>query len=167
MGKQFISWKTLDSEEVFNTPWMSIYHNQFELPNGKRGNYFYMHTNGSAMIIPVMDDGKILLVKQYRYLMDKALIEIPCGGIKETQTESEAARAELIEETGYDCKKLKKVGKFIPYNGLSDELCLVFVARALFRVDAKPDETEQIEVISITPDKIDSMIEREKQTLWP
>jgi len=162
MGKRFLSWKTYDSEEVFSTPWMSIYHNQFELPNGKKGNYFYMHTNGSAMTIPVMDDGKILLVKQYRYLMDKASIEIPCGGIKDGQKDSDAALSELIEETGYECKKLKKVGKFLPYNGLSDEFCSVFIARILHHVGSNPDETEQIEVIFLTPREIDGMIAKGK-----
>ena len=162
MGKQFLSWKTIDSEEVFDTPWMSIYHNQFELPNGKRGNYFFMHTKGSSMIIPVMDDGKILLVKQFRYLMDKALLEIPCGGIKEGQTDSEAARSELKEETGFDCKRLKKIGKFVPYNGLSDEYCTVFIARSLFKAQSNPDETEQIEVVSHTPAEIETMIDKGK-----
>jgi ADP-ribose pyrophosphatase len=141
---------------------MSIYHNLFELPGGKRGNYFYMHTNGSAMTIPVTDDGKILLVKQYRYLTDNASIEIPCGGIKDGQKDIDAARAELIEETGYDCKKLKKVGKFVPYNGLSDEYCTVFVGKLLHRVGAKPDETEQIEVMSATPEEINTWIRKGK-----
>lgn len=141
---------------------MSIYHNLFELPGGKRGNYFYMHTNGSAMTIPVTDDGKILLVKQYRYLTDNASIEIPCGGIKDGQNDIDAARAELIEETGYDCKKLKKVGKFVPYNGLSDEHCTVFVAKLLHRVGAKPDETEQIKVMSATPEEINTWIRKGK-----
>ncbi|GAJ06393.1 unnamed protein product, partial [marine sediment metagenome] len=141
---------------------MSIYHNLFELPGGKRGNYFYMHTNGSAMTIPVTDDGKILLVKQYRYLTDNASIEIPCGGIKDGQNDTDAARAELIEETGYDCRKLKKVGKFVSYNGLSDEYCTVFVAKLLHRVGAKPDETEQIEVMSATPEEINTWIRKGK-----
>ncbi len=141
---------------------MSIYHNLFELPGGKRGNYFYMHTNGSAMTIPVTDDGKILLIKQYRYLTDNASIEIPCGGIKDGQNDIDAARAELIEETGFDCKKLKKVGKFVPYNGLSDEYCTVFVAKLLHRVGAKPDETEQIEVMSATPEEINTWIRKGK-----
>jgi ADP-ribose pyrophosphatase len=162
MGKQFISWKTLISEEIFSTPWMSIYHKHFELPNGKKGNYFYLHTRGSAMVIPINDDGKILLIKQYRYLMDEVTLEIPCGGIKDGQNEEEAARSELIEETGYDCKKLKKVGRFVPYNGLSDEYCTVFIAYLLHRVDSKPDDTEQIEIVAMTSDEIDRLIAKGK-----
>ena len=162
MGKRFTSWKTLLSEEIFNTPWMSICHKLYELPGGKRGNYFYLHTRGSAMTVPVSGDGKIILVNQYRYLMDGASLELPCGGIKNGQSEEDAARAELLEETGYDCKKLKRVGSFVPYNGLSDEYCTVFIARNLTRAEPKPDETEQIEVTALSPREIDRMIQNNR-----
>jgi len=162
MGRKFFSWKTLLKEEIFSTPWMSIYHNQFEMPESKKGNYFYIHTNGSAMTIAVTDSGKVLLVKQYRYLTDDVSIEIPCGGIKEGQKSIDAARRELIEETGYDCKKIKGIGMFIPYNGLSDELCYVFIAKKLNFIGNKPDETEQIELISATKEEIDRMIAKGK-----
>jgi len=159
---KFTPWKTLISEEILSTPWMSIYHDLFELPNGKKNNYYYVHTLGSSLIIPVKDDGKVILIKQYRYLFNDISIEIPCGGIKEGQNEELAARAELIEETGFDCKKLKKIGQFIPYNGVSDETCHVYVASGLFHVGAKPDETEQIEVFEASPEDIDRMIEKGK-----
>ncbi|MFW6139057.1 MAG: NUDIX domain-containing protein [Spirochaetota bacterium] len=162
MKKKFSPWKTLLQEEVFSTPWMSIYHNQFEIPDGKKGNYFYMHTNGSALTIPVCKGGNVLLVAQYRYLTNNISIEIPCGGVKQDQKADEAARAELIEETGYECKRLKRVGGFVPYNGLSDEFCSVFIARKLFYVGTNPDETEQIEVIEKSPQEIDRMIEKGK-----
>ncbi len=162
MGKRFSSWKTLLREEVFSTPWMSIYHDQFEMPGGKKGNYFYMHTKGSALTIPIIDNGKVLLVRQYRYLTNNASLELPCGGIKEGQSEEEAARAELREETGYECDKLRKVGKFIPYNGLSDEFCSVYIAKKLRSVGMKPDDTEQIEVIHASPEEVDTMIQKGK-----
>ena len=162
MGKRFLPWKTLLREEVFSTPWMSIYHDQFEMSGGKRGNYFYLHTRGSALTIPVTDEGKILLVKQYRYLTNNASIELPCGGVKDGQRAEDAAIAELVEETGHTCQKLKKAGKFVPYNGLSDEFCTVFIAKKLSFVGQKPDETEQIEVMRFTPEEVDAMIEKGK-----
>ena len=162
MAKRFASWKSLFSEEMFSTPWMSIYHDQFEMPDGKKGNYFYLHTRGSALVIPVTDEKEIILVKQYRYLMNKASIELPCGGIKEGQDENDAARAELVEETGFDCGRMKRVGRFIPYNGLSDEFCTVFIAKKLSFVGSRPDDTEQIEVMKVSPAEIDSMIVKGK-----
>ena len=162
MGKRFPSWKTLLREEIFSTPWMSLYHDQFEMSGGERGNYFYLHTRGSSLTIPITDEGKILMVKQYRYLTNNASIELPCGGVKDGQSDEEAALAELIEETGYTCQKLKKAGRFLPYNGLSDEFCTVFVARKLSFVGSKPDATEQIEVLSFTPEEVDAMIAKGK-----
>ena len=162
MGKKNAPWKTLLHEELITTPWMSLYHDQFEMPNGKKGNYFFMHTRGSALTVPVNDEGKILLVRQYRYLTGDTSIELPCGGIKQGQSEEEAALAELVEETGYECTKLKKVGRFIPYNGLSDEFCTVYIARKLNFVGAKPDVTEQIEVMTLAPDEIDILIKKGK-----
>jgi ADP-ribose pyrophosphatase len=102
------------------------------------------------------------MVRQYRYLTGSTSIELPCGGIKEGQSEEEAARAELVEETGYDCIKFKRAGRFIPYNGLSDEYCTVYIARKLQYVGPKPDETEQMEVISVSPDEVSSMIQKGK-----
>lgn len=163
MAGKFRSWKTLLSEEVFSTPWMSIFHKQFEMSGGRRGNYFYVHTNGSALVVP-MADGKIILVRQYRYLTDSVSLELPCGGLKDGQNEEQAARAELLEETGFECHKIKRVGKFLPYNGLSDEYCTVFVARGLEEVGRRPDETEEIEVVRLSPDEIDKLVERGKIT---
>ena len=162
MGNKYLPWKTILHEELITTPWMSLYHDQFEMPDGKKGNYFYMHTLGSALTIPVNDEGKILLVKQYRYLTNNTSLELPCGGIKQGQSEEDAARAELVEETGYECAKLKRVGKFIPYNGLSDETCTVYIARKLNFVGTKPDATEQIEVVTLSPDEINALIKKGK-----
>ncbi len=164
MGKRFASWKKLFSEEVFSSPWMSIYHDQFRMQDGVKGNYFYLHTRGSALIIPVTGDGKILLIRQYRYLIDSVTIELPCGGLKEEQNAEEAARSELLEETGYRCGKLRKAGVFVPYNGLSDETCTVFVAGKLTYEGQKPDETEQIEVMTATPDEVDGLLKKGKIT---
>jgi ADP-ribose pyrophosphatase len=160
MGKKLGSWKSLFSEEVFSTPWMSVYHDQFQLPGGEKGNYFYLHTRGSSLIIPVTDEKKIILVRQYRYLVKSTSLELPCGGIKDGQSEIDAAHAELVEETGYEAGKLKKIGTFIPYNGLSDEQCTVFLARRLTRVGARPERTEQIELVESTPEEMDGMIRK-------
>lgn len=162
MSKRFPSWKKIFSEEVFSTPWMSIYHDRFEMGNGHKGNYFYLHTRGSALTIPVLEDGRIVLIRQYRYLINSVSIELPAGGVKEGQSYEEAAKAELVEETGYECGKLKRVGSFMPYNGLSDEFCSVFIASKLKYASPKPDRTEQIEVIFAAPDEVDRMISRGK-----
>ena len=129
-----------------------------KLHNGRDYEYHYVHTAGSSFIIPVKDNGKIILVNQYRYLNDRFSIEIPGGGIKEGQTPEEVAHKELIEEIGFD-GELEKAGFFNPYNGVADEICHVFIARNLKPSDKETrDDSEEFEMLEFTPEEIDEKI---------
>src|SRR5208283_655228 len=75
-------WKKLTSKIVHKNPWWNYHLDSFQIPNGVKGEYHYVHTEGSSLIIPVIDNGKIILVNQYRYLRDRESIEFPCGGVK-------------------------------------------------------------------------------------
>jgi ADP-ribose pyrophosphatase len=151
-------WKKLTESIVFKNLWWTYRRDTFELPSGKPGEYHYVHTNGSSMVIPVLGDGTLVLVNQYRYLMGKESFEFPCGSVKEGSNHDETARHELVEETGYSAKGLSKVGEFNPYNGVTDEMCHVYIARELEFVGGTPDETEEFEIVRITPAEIDERI---------
>jgi 8-oxo-dGTP pyrophosphatase MutT (NUDIX family) len=157
-------WKKLSESVVFKNPWWTYKKDIYELPTGKPGEYHYVHTNGSAMTIPVMRDGKMLLVRQYRYLNHKESIEFPCGSVKDGSTYDETAAHELAEETGYSAGSISMVGEFNPYNGVTDELCHVYVARELVHVGGRPDETEEFELVPMMGDEIDSSIRN--GTIW-
>jgi ADP-ribose pyrophosphatase len=157
-------WKKLSESVLFKNPWWTYKRDHFELPTGKSGEYHYVHTNGASMIIPIMDDGKILTVKQYRYLCEKESIEFPCGSVKDGSTFDETARHELSEETGYAAKRLSLVGEFNPYNGVTDEICHVYVARELQHVGGTPDETEEFELLPLLADEIDKLVR--DGTMW-
>ncbi|MBU1179753.1 NUDIX hydrolase, partial [Patescibacteria group bacterium] len=134
-------WKTIKSEVFKKTPWTTFKENDFEMPNGKRGKYYFVSTGGSSMVIPVTNDNKIILTKQYRYLVDMESVEFPAGGVKEGQTHEDAARAELEEETGYKAGKLEYVGEFVPMNGVTDEISKVYIARNLIKGEVNREET--------------------------
>jgi ADP-ribose pyrophosphatase len=151
-------WKKLSESILFRNPWWTCKRDTFELPSGKPGEYHYVHTNGSSMVIPVLGDGTLVLVNQYRYLMGKESMEFPCGSVKERSNHDETARHELVEETGYSAKGLSKVGKFNPYNGVTDEMCHVYIARDLEFVGGTPDETEEFEIVLMAPSEIDERI---------
>lgn len=131
---------------------------EFKLDNGTQGEYHYVHTLGSTMIIPVTDKNTILLVKQFRYLIQKESIEFPCGSVEEGLSIEENALKELREETGYSSEILKPAGYFAPYNGVSDELCSVFIAKNLFHAPLPVDSSEECELIERTFDEIELMI---------
>ncbi|MFZ4622544.1 MAG: NUDIX domain-containing protein, partial [Bacteroidota bacterium] len=86
-------------------------------------------------------------------------IELPCGGVKEGKSYEEMAHIELEEETGFRSEQLKKVGEFNPYNGVTNEICEVFLATELIQSKSVPDATEEFELMFKTPGEIDAMIE--------
>lgn len=157
-------WKRLSESIVFKNPWWSYKRDTFQLPSGKSGEYHYVHTKGSSMVIPVLGDGRFLLVNQYRYLVGRESIEFPCGSVNEDSSYDETAWRELAEETGYSAKHLFLVGEFNPYNGVTDEMCHVYVGRDLHQVGAAPDETEEFELITLSAEAIDQHIR--KGTIW-
>lgn len=157
-------WKKLSSDIVKKNPWWTYKLDTFQIPGSVQGEYHYIHTDGSSMIVPVADDGKIILVNQYRYLCDKESIELPCGGVKPGHSYEEMARLELEEETGYIAKSWEAGGEFNPFNGATDEICRVFIARNLSYMKPKPELTEEFETIMASPGEIEDMIGQKK--IW-
>jgi len=157
-------WKKLSETIVLSNRWWTYKRDEVLLPSGQPGEYHYVHSNGSAMVIPIMPDGKVLTVKQYRYLGEMESIEFPCGSVKDHTSHDETAWTELIEETGYASDRMFLVGKFNPYNGVTNEMCHVYIARDLRYVGATPDETEEFELLPLTREEIDGKIA--DGTIW-
>ena len=151
-------WKKISDSILVRNPWWTYKKDKAVLPNGRQAEYHYVHTNGSSLIVPVLDDGRVVLVNQYRYLNGRESLEFPCGGVKDGQSYEETARHELEEEAGYLARSMVEIGSFNPYNGVTDEICKIFVARDLQEVEASPDETEEFEEMFLTPSEIDDQI---------
>jgi len=155
-------WRKIKSQTKFKNPWWEYRLDNCLLPSGEKGEYHYVHTHGSAMIIPFFNNGEILMLNQFRYLHNKESLEFPCGSIKDGETIEETARKELIEETGYD-GKLEKIGQFIPYNGISDDITYVFIARELkLSNSATKDDSEEFELLKLKEAEIDQKIQTGK-----
>ena len=151
-------WRKIHQTTVSVNHWWTYLKDDFELPSGKTGEYHYVHTGGAALVIPVLDDGRLVLVNQYRYLCNRESLEFPCGGVKDGSSHDETAWHELIEETGYRSDRLFLAGEFNPYNGVTDEICRVYIARSVVQVGGKPDETEEFEVLTLSVEEIDAKI---------
>ena len=152
------SWKKLSGSIIAQNGWWTYRKDEYELPSGKKGEYHYVHTNGASMVVPVTVEGKVLLVNQYRYLCGRESIEFPCGGVKDGSSYNETAWHELREETGYTSERLSLAGEFNPYNGITDEICKVYLARELVFIGGAPDETEEFELVPLTPVELESRI---------
>ncbi len=110
------------------------------------------------MIIPLLADGKMVLVNQYRYLCDRESLEFPCGSVNENLSYEETAAHELAEEAGYSAREMTFVAEFNPYNGVTDELCRVYIARNLSPVQKARDETEEFEIVHLSPAELERQI---------
>ncbi|MBN8585367.1 MAG: NUDIX hydrolase [Ignavibacteria bacterium] len=151
-------WKKLKTEVIYTNDWWSYKIDDYTLPDGSPGKYHYAFTFGSVFIIPVTDTGKIMLVKQYRYLNDRFSLEFPGGGVKAENDHDNQAKKELVEETGFS-GDLTYAGMFNPYNGVTNEICKVYIARNLKPSSAyKKDDSEEFEIFEFTPEEIEKMI---------
>jgi ADP-ribose pyrophosphatase len=165
VAKKFKPYKTLSSTVFKHTPWNTFRHNIFRYPDGTVGHYYYVDSQGSVYVVPILPNGKILLIRQYHYLFQsQESYEFPGGGSKTGKSAKTSARDELQEETGYSARRIERLGTYCPIQGVSNELCNVFLAYGLLKGKARPEETEQIVSIQRKPEEIDAMIQRNK--IW-
>jgi ADP-ribose pyrophosphatase len=154
-------WKTLASEVLHQNPWWRYRRDELETEPGKRGEYYYASTFGSAMVIPITAQGEIVLVEQYRYLLDKTSLEFPGGGVAQDEPPLEAAQRELAEECGC-AGQLAPIGTFSPWNGVTDEICHVYLADPVVPdlSGACPDATESFIIHRLTQAEFEAQIAR-------
>ncbi|MDP4200086.1 MAG: NUDIX hydrolase [Bacteroidota bacterium] len=148
----------LASETLHENPWWQYRHDRYTHPDGSEGDFFYAHTRGAVFVIPEYDDGRVLMLRQFRYLNQRESLEFVGGGIKEGLTREVSAREELLEESGLLADRLIPLGWFNPMNGLSDEECYVFLATGLHSNSAHPEVSEEFEPVLLTLPEIDRQI---------
>ncbi len=151
-------WRKIRQSFELKNPWWTYRRDDVLLPTGKEGEYHFVHVNGSSMVIPLMNDSRMVMVNQYRYLASRESLEFPCGSVKDGATHEQTALTELSEETGFQAGELKCVAEFNPYNGITDELCRVFIARQLTPVVAEPDDTEEFQRVILSYDELERKI---------
>lgn len=134
--------KTLSSEILHKNPWWEYKHDEYELPGGKIGNYYYAETRGVSMVIPRLPDGRYFLVRQFRYLTQRNSWEFPGGGLKEGQSAEDAAKAELSEEAGLAPQSLIFLGQGEPSNGFIKDQTHFWLADVVSLAHNQPDSTE-------------------------
>jgi ADP-ribose pyrophosphatase len=113
---------------------------------------------GAVAVVPFVDAGTILMVKQYRRAVDQVLLEIPAGTIEPGEAPEACARRELEEETGYAAGSLLRLIDQYLAPGYSSERLTVFVARELTLGEARPDEDERLEIVRIAASRVFDMI---------
>jgi ADP-ribose pyrophosphatase len=154
-SKKEKAWKRKKRNTLVESEWIRHHIDTLELPSGKTIDFHALeYPMQVAGIIPVGDDGKILLTLQYRYMADRYSWEIPAGNVPEGEDLIAGAHRELIEETGYDAGTLEHIYEFYPQIGRSDHYFNVFVARNLVKMSDSVDADEVFEIRWFTIEEI-------------
>lgn len=153
------NFKRLERRLVKKAHIFEFYEDKLELPDGKIDYYDFLKHKGAAAVIPVLPDGRILLVSQFRNALDRVTLEIPAGG-RNTMDEPfvEAAFRELEEETGYRTENLWHLISIRTAVAFCDEKIEVYVAEHLIPSVQKLDEDEYIEIQPYSLEEIMQMI---------
>jgi ADP-ribose pyrophosphatase len=115
---------------------------------------------GSVVVLPIFKDGRVLLIRQYRHSVGEFLWELVAGRKEPKETPLSAARRELLEETGYTAKRLRKLMRIVPTPGFVNEWMWIFAAEGLREGAAQPEEDEKITPRIFTLKQAEKMIER-------
>ena len=151
--------KKISSETIFDGLIMNIERHRVQLPNGKPGVRELMRHVGAVCVVPLTDDGKVIMERQFRYPIGRTVLEIPAGKLDSPDEDRlEAAKRELAEETGYTAERWTDLGLYIPAPAYSDEEISVFLAEGLCAGERHLDADEFIEVEEIPLKKLESMI---------
>lgn len=150
--------KKLSSRVHFKNKWWTYKIDEYTFPDASSGEYHYVTTSGSTMVIPVLDNNKFIMTKQFRYLMQKESLEFPGGGIKTGLEAQQNALEELEEEAGYRTESIYEIGSFNPFNGVTDEICKVYLADNLIACKPKPEASEEFEILTLNYNEITNKI---------
>jgi ADP-ribose pyrophosphatase len=133
---------------------------RLRLPNGVEGDWECVRHPGGALVVPVTADGKLVLVKQYRFAVEGRILEFPAGTVEINEDPAETIKREIEEETGYRARSWKNLGKFPLAPGYSDEYIYAFLAQDLEKLEKPPqqDDDEDIEVVLMSPEELEKAI---------
>lgn len=138
---------------------IDYYEDTIRVPNGNIAKWDYIRHKGAAAVVAVKEDGKLLMVRQYRNALDRETLEIPAGGLNGTEEPTEIAAArELEEETGYTAGKLELLLSLRTTVAFCDEKIDVYVATDLHRSRQHLDEDEYLDVVSYDVEELVRMI---------
>ena len=154
--------KIVSSEERYRCGLFWVTEDEAEEPGGVNIKRSVVRHLGSAVMMPVDDKKRVLLVRQYRLPAEKMLWELPAGRLDEGENALQAAKRELIEETGYRAKTWKKLVTFYPSPGYVQEKMTIFLATNLSAGEAAPMDDERIETRWFTQKEMAGMIRSNK-----
>lgn len=152
----------LSTERVFDGKVFDVYRDRVRLPNGREVSLDVVRHPRSVVLVPIPEPGHVILIRQYRYAVDRWLWELPAGSVDQGESPEDAARRECHEEIGLVPDTMVRLGALLPTPGYCDEEMIFFRVSGLNRPShaAAPDEDEDIEAQTVTIPEAREMIRR-------
>ncbi len=142
--------KTLSSASVFKGKLLDVRRDEVELPDGITTIREYIRHPGAAVMVPLLENGDLVFLSQYRYAVGEVMVELPAGKLDPGEAPLDTAKRELVEETGYTCERLTRLGLIHPCIGYSDERIAVYLATGLKPAKAEGESDEFVEPFELS-----------------
>nr|WP_216667780.1 NUDIX hydrolase [Sporosarcina jiandibaonis] len=150
----------MSSKTIYDGKIISLRLEEVELPDGNRAQRELIEHPGAVALIPITNEGKLILVKQYRKSLNRTLIEIPAGRIEIGEDPKVTAIRELEEETGYGAHQVAYIQSFATSPGFANEIIHLYLAENLYKIanPAEGDEDEFIELLEVTVNEAEQLV---------
>jgi ADP-ribose pyrophosphatase len=136
---------------------LELHRDEVRLPDGSTATREYIRHGGAVAVVPLLDDGRVVLVRQYRYPVGKVLLEFPAGKRDPGESQIACAMRELKEETGYTAAEWAYGGEIHNAAAYSTESIWIWFARGLIAGEKNPDAEEFVETVLMTPAQMESL----------
>ena len=150
--------KQLESRRLYEGRIVSVRVDRVQLPSGRETTREVVEHPGAVAVLPVNVDGSILLVRQFRYAVNRELLEVPAGTREPDESAVECALREIEEEVGVRAGSLERMATFYISPGWCNEEMVIFRATNLQDARINPDDDEVIDVVQVAPDQIPGLI---------
>jgi len=151
--------KTIKTKTAYKGTFLTLNSDKVLLPNGNTSTREWIKHPGAVCCVPILPNGKIVLIRQYRYAIKEEMIEIPAGKLDQNEIPEKCALRELEEEIGYRAKKLTFLANIHPAVGFTNEKMWLYLAEKLVKTEQSLDSDEFLELI---PTKLDDAV----QMVW-